>query len=446
MDAPTSSPLKPPPPKPLGGLSPAMRDQLKTLSIPKEQRPAATGAPARRGSRLWRLFVFLLMVGLGLAAYAGWGGPLPAWARPWVAKWKDALQTKGWTPANSESKEEIRLLPVVAKREADVPPVLTATGKIVSDHLVEVATKVSGQIVALHFEQGDRVEKGQVLARIEDVNYRARRDEAAAQLVKSKANLEYQKINFERRARLRDETRSSEIEYADAKRWHDDAIAQVAADEAGLTFAQKALNDCEVVAPIAGVVLQRNVEVGDFVAAEGGRGANANAQFGSIADMTKLRVEVDVSELDIARLRPGMPCTIAPDAYKDRKYRGRVLWIDPGANYAKATVQVKVRIEDPDDFLRVEGSAQVVFMIEPAAGTASQAAASLWIPDSACLMDPSGKTAKVFVAVEGRLKETPVTLGRKIGNQVEVREGLREGQSIAAEKAGELKDGQRIKP
>ncbi len=238
---------------------------------------------------------------------------------------------------------------------------LTATGKIVSDHQVEVSTKVSGQIVALYFEQGDRVEQGQLLAKIEDVNYRARRDEAIAILERSKANSDYHKINYERVANLYRDAKVSAIELAEAKRATEESAATVDAAAAALEYAQKALDDCLVLAPISGIVLERSVEVGDFVAAEAGHGANANAQFAVIADMGKLRVEIDVSELDIARLRKDMPCTITPDAYKDRSYKGHVMWIDPGANYSKATVQVKVRIDDPDDYLRVQGSAQVVF-------------------------------------------------------------------------------------
>jgi len=325
------------------------------------------------------------------------------------------------------------------------PPVLTATGKIVSDHKVQVVTKVSGQIVALFFEQGDRVEKDQLLARIEDVTYRARRDEAAAQLAKSRARLEYQKISFVRTERLYQQGSAPDIEYADAKRGLKEAEAQVAAEEAALEYGQKLLDYCEVTAPIAGVVLERNVEVGDVVAAEGGRGANANAQFASIADMSKLRVEVDISELDIDRIRQVKSCTIVPDAYKDRRYEGHVLWIDPGADYSKATVQVKVRIKDPDDRLRVEGSAQVTFLPEvETAVAATQTGPILWIPASACLPDPSGQTATVFMALDGRLRRSTVSIGRRVGGQVEVTQGLREGQSIAADGLANLADGQRL--
>jgi HlyD family secretion protein len=345
------------------------------------------------------------------------------------------------------SAADVRLLNVVRQREPEVASVLTATGKIVSDHKVQVTTKVSGQIVALCFEQGDRVKKGQVLARVEDVIYRARRDEAAARLEKSKAHLAFQKIAFARTERLYKEASAPEIEFADARRALQEAEAQVAADEAALQYAQKALTDCEVVAPIDGVILERNVEVGDFVAAEGGLGANANAQFGTIADMNAVRVEVDVSELDINRIHRGMPCTVAPDAYKDRRYRGRVMWLDPGANYSKATVQVKVRIENPDDYLRYEGSAQVIFLPERAASrpAGTQGAAGIWIPTTACVRDSAGNTAKVYVVSDGRLRETSVTLGKQTGNQIEVLNGLAEGQTIAAEGLDKLRDGQRIR-
>jgi RND family efflux transporter MFP subunit len=407
-----------------------VRSQLQTLRIPKDQRPGAA-VPARPGGRgATKVLVTILVLAL-LAAGAYFG-------RGRIAG----------LLGGSASAAEVRLLSVVRQREPAAASVLTATGKIVSDHKVQVTTKVSGQIVALYFEQGDRVKKGQVLARVEDVIYRTRRDEAAARLEKSKAHLAFQKLNFARIEVLHKEGSAPDIEHADGRRMLQEAEAQVAADQASLDYAQKALTDCEVVAPIDGVILERNVEVGDFVAAEGGLGANANAQFGTIADMNAVRVEVDVSELDINRIQKGMPCTVTPDAYKDRRYRGHVLWIDPGANYAKATVQVKVRVENPDDHLRYEGSAQVVFEPQHEAArppAATQQAPTIWIPATACVRDPAGGTAKVYVVADGRLRQTSVKLGRQSGNQLEVLAGLAEGQTIAAEGLDRLKDGQRVR-
>jgi RND family efflux transporter MFP subunit len=322
-------------------------------------------------------------------------------------------------------------------------PTLTATGRIVSDHQVQVSTKVSGQIVALYFEQGDKIENGQLLARIEDINYRARRDEASAMLTKARATLEYARWNHERIKGMAREQHASDVELADAVRALDEAEAAKRAAEASLEWWAKALLDTQVTAPISGVVLERNVEVGDFVAAEGGRGAMANSQFATIADMTKLRVEVDISEMDISRLHAGMHCTIVPDAYKDRRYSGHILWIDPGANYSKATVQVKVRINDPDDYLRVEGSAQVSFLADESAPASDPA--TIWIPTSAIRLAKDGTKASVFVVREGRVAERAVELGRTQANQAEVRSGLSAGDMIIRDSVERLTDGQRVK-
>lgn len=409
---------------------PDVRQRLRTLSIPKDQRPKGRGASRALGL----VSKFLLLAGVGLAGYLAWAN------RAWLA---------ARLPAAAPSAEvaPIPTLVVREQTEQGTPPVLTATGKIVSDHRVQVVTKVSGQIVALLFEQGDRVAKGQVLARIEDVNYKARRDEAAALLEKAKANLAYQVFERERVMKMAGSGTASDKEIAGVKRSVDEARAQVAADEASLEWFSKALQDTEVVAPIAGVVLERNVEVGDFVAAEGGRGANANAQFASIADMTKLRVEIDISELDVGRVRKGMPCTITPDAYKDRRYTGNVLWIDPGANYAKATVQAKVRIDQPDEYLRVEGSAQVQFRSDDpaeAAGAASTPTRRIWLPQAAVRVGPEGREGDVFVVQDGKAHEARVTLGRSVGGQIEVLSGLTDGQTIVSGELDRVKDGQRI--
>lgn len=413
-------------------MSTDMQTQLRSLSIRRDQRPAA--AKAARGGSTVRGFVLALVL-----IAAGWAG-----MRYFKPEFGERLGSMVGAPAEATP---IRMFEVAVRREPSAQPVLTATGKIVSDHRVSVSTKVSGQIVALAFEQGDRVEKGQTLARVEDVLYRARRDEAAARLERSRANLAFQRVNFERVSKLMAVESAPDIEFADAKRALEEGQAQVEADQATLEWTQKALDDCEVTAPIAGVVLTRNVEIGDFVAAEGGRGANANAQFATIADMTKLRVEVDVSEMDIVRIVKDMPCVVIPDAYKQREYRGSVMWLDPGANYSKATVQVKVRIENPDEFLRVEGSAQVAFYQElPKRESTAEAATAIWIPASACRLESDSSRGTVFRSVDGQLRKVSVTIGRRQGDQLEIVEGLAAGQSIALDQVETLRDGQRVGP
>ena len=401
------------------------RTRLESLRIRREHRPSADLGRRRRWGRR---VLALLVVAIAVAAwqqrqrladeYARRAAPVPA-----------------------------ALLTVSARPEPEPPPVLTATGKIVSDHKVAVSTKVSGQIVSLHFEQGDHVKAGQVLARVEDVIYRARRDEAAARLARAQATLEFGKFNHERISGLFKGSSAPKTEFADAVRGLREAEAQVAAETAALAYAQKALDDCQVTAPIAGVVLERNVEVGDFVAAEGGRGAMANAQFALIADTEKLRVEVDISELDIARIKPEMPCLVLPEAYKDRRYEGKVMWLDPHANYSKATVQAKVRILQPDASLRVEGSAQVQFLTAPPRRATASAPAGLWLPVSACLSNAAEPSKAGILLVEGgRVRWGQVTLGRRIGDTVQVVDGLSESQQIVSAALDKYTEGQRVKP
>lgn len=405
-----------------------LRDKLQSLSIPRDQRPQSRGGETprpRSGSAGWLIALVVFVLG-GALVWTQFGGRI----QPIVAQ--IVSQAGSATP-------KPRLMTVMPQRVSESGAIQTATGKIVSDHEVDVATKVSGQVVELRFEQGERVEKGQVLARIEDVIYRARRDSAAAMLEKSRANHEYQKFNFERVKRLFETNQASETELNDTTRWYNEARAQMDADAAALALAEKQFRDCEVLAPISGVILERAVEVGDFVAAEGGRGAMANSQFGVIADMSKLRVEVDISELDIHRIQRNMPCLIIPDAQKERRYTGQVMWVDPGANYAKATVQVKVRINDPDDALRVQGTAQVQFLRE--AANAGESTPMIFIPTSALIAGADGAAGKVFIKIDGKLRERTIRVGSKTATNVEVIEGLVEGDVIAAEGVDKLRDG-----
>lgn len=406
-----------------------IQSQLRSLTIGEGQRPTDDRSAGSRSRKPVFIGIFVAVIAIAAGGYAWRGASGPAGGRHF-----------GGGPVT-----DIPQL-IVTKLTPPPPatPVLTATGKIVSDHRVSVVTKVSGQIISLPFEQGDRVTKGQTLATLEDIRYRARRDEAVARLQSAQANLTYREINFERVAALLKIQSAQNIEYADAQRALDEGKASIAAQQAALDFAQKALDDCVVIAPIDGVILERNVEVGDFVAAEGGRGANANAQFAVIADMSKLRVEVDISELDIVRIRQNMPCVVTPDAYKDRDYTGYVMWLDPGANYSKATVQVKVRIEKPDAYLRVEGSAQVIFIPKTFGAAAQADEPGIWIPQTALLMDPVTKRVSVFVVHEGKAVRTSVVIARRHNHHALIAEGLMPGQQVVGSDVDRIRDGQRI--
>jgi RND family efflux transporter MFP subunit len=262
----------------------------------------------------------------------------------------------------------------VPRNGSDGSPVLTATGRMVPGKRTEVTSMASGRIVTLPFEQGDRVQRGQVLAQIDDEIPRARVLEAVAQVARSRAALVLQESRLARTQQLSGEQRASDLDLADSKGALEEARADVEAAEARLVVAKKVLGDYTVAAPISGTVLARGAEVGQFVAAASPCAATANSPLAVIADLDRLQIAVDVSELDIARLRHGMPCVIVPKAYPDRQYNGRLVRIDRVANYESGTVRVNVLIEKPDENLRVGGAAEVRFFGEaepPAARGAS---------------------------------------------------------------------------
>lgn len=437
---------------------------LGRLAIDRAQRP-------RHSRRPWVLVLALLAAVAALAAGGGW----------WY------YRTTGVNIAAALTRRPVRVTLAAVPRQPQTrqaPVVLLATGRIVSDRKVNVATKVSGQIVELNVEQGDHVEQDQVLARIEDVIYRAQRDEAAAivsgnklavaraetehvraaaSVTEARADLELEQRNYQRLERLRGGGQASDFEFLNARNRYQAAAAalevaqaaeastltaielarsELAASESVLRIAQKRLDDCAIVAPIAGVILERNAQVGDFLAFEGGRGANANAQLVSIADMSLLRVEIDVTERDVHRLYAGQRARITPDANPAHVYDGSLMWIDPLGNYAKATVQVKVRIENPGPDLRVEGSAKVEFLgaTEETASDGDKPPVQ-WLPKSMLKLTPGSDEALVFSVIKGRAAAHPVRIGARSDTAVEVLSGVYPGMELIAEGLAEIEDG-----
>lgn len=438
-------------------------DSLSKLTIARDKRPRAV----RRG---W----------LGLAATAGVVAAIAGGAGWWY------YRTTGMNVIAAMTTEtvEVDLLQIPDPSGDSQRVVLVASGKIVSDIQIKIATKVSGQIVEMLIEQGDAVQAGQVLARIEDVTYRALRDETAARVQRQRhdiararselartkatviekiANHEFEQRNFGRLQELRDNGQIGDLEYFNGKNKFEMARAaleqaraavttaaaavQVAESDlasatASLTLTQKRLDDCDIRSPIDGIVLERNAQVGDFLAAEGGRGANANAQLVEIADMQKLRVEVDISERDVQRLSTDQPVRVTPDANRENHYDGYVMWVDPLGDYARATVQSKVRIREPGPDLRIGGSAKIEFLRPaPTAKVEFDETRVFWLPKAAIKLTPEGNQAEVFTILEDHAVSNRVRLGARTLQNVEVLNGVRAGMQIISAGLSEIEDG-----
>jgi HlyD family secretion protein len=160
----------------------------------------------------------------------------------------------------------------------------------------------------------------------------------------------------------------------------------------------------------------------------------------SMADLRDMQVEVDVNQSDLKKLRLNMPVTVVPDAHPERVYQGSLVEMAPEANRQKATLQVKIQIAKPDTFIRPEMNARVVFE-EPARNPGGPP--QVLVPRQAVVA--RGNARLVYVIVDGKAVERPVTLGPQSGVQVEVLNGLEGVETVAVSGVGGLKDGHPVR-
>jgi RND family efflux transporter MFP subunit len=193
-------------------------------------------------------------------------------------------------------------------------------------------------------------------------------------------------------------------------------------------------------APFDAVVLTKNADVGDIVTPLGAA-ANAKASVVTIADMSSLQVEVDVSESSLARVKMGQPCEIQLDALPDSRFPGAVHMIVPTADRSKASVMVKVRFAERDPRVLPEMSARVAFLEREITRDEETPRTAV---NPAVLISRDGKQA-VFIVKDDRAVETAVTVGGKIGDQIEIREGIKPGEKVVVNPPKKLRNGSKVK-
>ncbi|MBL8188454.1 MAG: efflux RND transporter periplasmic adaptor subunit [Acidobacteria bacterium] len=400
---------------------------------------------------------------------------------------------------NAATEVEVVRVSATTGGAASVPAgevLLSATGYIVAHHKIQVASKVVGKVAWIGVEKGDRVEQGQVITRLEDDEYRAQLQQAQGQLAalearlqelqngsrpeeievaranweREKADLANAKINLDRTAQLLKDGVTSQQTYDDAKARYDVQAAQVASLErtyqlvkigprqeliaqvrgqiqqarGAVAFAQTQLANTVIRAPITGTILERVVERGEFVTTGfvGDRGAKGYVV--SMADLNDLQVELDINQNDFAKLTAKQRGTLRTDAFRDRTYQGFIEEISPEANRQKATVQVKVKVLNPDEYLRPDMNATVDFLADPKpdekpSANASTPSRTIYVPASAV------RDGAVFVNLNGKAVRRTVKTGGTTSQGVRIDEGLIGGEDVIINPPAELKDGDKVR-
>ena len=243
-------------------------------------------------------------------------------------------------------------------------PILTASGYVVARRKAVVSAKIQGRLSDLRVEEGSVVRNGEVIARLESIDYEASVGRARAAVQRAEAELGE---NL-RQLRLAEDLTSQKIVAVDQRDAAASRVriaeAQLAQARADLAFAQAQLQNTVIRAPFAGVVVKKMAEVGESVAPIP-PGVNLSTSSGAIvalADLETLEMEADVAESNVAKIGNGQPAEVTVEAIPDRRYRAVLRQVIPTADRTKATVMVKVTILDKDKDLKPEMSAKVTFL------------------------------------------------------------------------------------
>ena len=340
--------------------------------------------------------------------------------------------------------------------------ILDASGYVVARRQATVSAKITGKVVSVAIEEGQHVERDQVIARLDDSNARATVGQARAQLEQSKANLVAAEVAF---ANAEPTFRRNEQQLAravisaqafdtaktnyDAVRTSlDVAVRAVEVMEANLALAERSLDDTVVRAPFAGIVTVKAAQEGEMVSPISAGGGFTRTGIGTIVDMGSLEVEVDVSESFINRVEPEQPVTVKLNAYPDWSIPARVIAIIPTADRAKATVKVRVALDADDPRILPEMGARVAFLPrETLAAPASSATFTrerpLLVPKEA--VQGSGDTGVIFVVADDSVERRTVRLGAQSGAGQLVLSGVTAGTRVALGDLSLLADNVRVR-
>ncbi len=319
---------------------------------------------------------------------------------------------------------------------------LTASGYVVAQRQAAVASKATGRLAYLGVVEGDRVQAGQIVARLENDDFAAEVDRAKASLLQARAESTEASLIYGRQKKMLASGGISQAEFETSEARHLRAVAGVASARAGVKSAEVALENTLIRAPFNGTVLTKSAEVGEMVAPLASVGSSRGAVV-TLADMNSLEVEADVAEANIDRVRTGLPCEITLDAYPDTRYPGKVVKIVPTADRSRATVLVKVAFVSRDRRVLPEMSAKVNFLPESTKLSSEQEKPVVAVPNSAVTLRNGVKM--VFLVEGTTVRSAPVTTGRILGDLTEVKDGVNSGDRVVLSPPGSMVTGMKIK-
>ena len=355
----------------------------------------------------------------------------PLWKRWWV--WAIALIVLAAVAlfiGRRNAPQAVEIATVAAAYPSASVAALNATGRVVAARRASVSSKGTGRLEWLGVQEGQRVTEGDIIARLENRDVAAEREQAAAQVQVARANLAQGQAELEDAAaaykRAQDLAQqkfiagsaldTAEARYNKSRAAIDTLKAQITVAQANHRAAEVGFDQTLIRAPFTGMVLTKSANVGDIVtpfsAASGTTGAVV-----TMADMETLEVEADVSEASIAKITVGQPAEIQLDAFPDLRLLGEVSRIVPTVDRAKATLLVKVKFVERDPRVLPDMSAKIAFLSRPLRPDERTPVAAL---RADAIVKRDGKDMVFVVGKDEQVKLTPVAAGAKVGDLVRV--------------------------
>ena len=334
--------------------------------------------------------------------------------------------------------------------------VLDATGYVVARRQATVSSKIPGKVLEVLIEEGMRVDKDEVVARLDDSTQQAQLALAEAQLGSARALLDETQAlltqaeqDLQRTIELESRDLASEAELDAARANAETLRARLVSGRENVVVAQRGvdvsrdqLDNTVIRAPFAGVVVTKNAQPGEMISPISAGGGFTRTGICTIVDMDSLEIEVDVNEAYIQRVSSGQEVNATLDAYPDWQIPAEVIAIVPTADRQRATVRVRIGFLEIDERVLRDMGVKVAFLGSDVPAT-TDAPAAIYVTREAVNVDSDGSF--VWIVRDDAVQRRPVTLGAASVRGQQIMSGLSAGDRIVTSAADELTAGQEIR-
>lgn len=380
-------------------------------------------------------------------------------ARIWIAlATVAAASVAGYALLGDEAPVKVQIeMARMAVPDSSSATVLDATGYVVARRTATVSSKVTGKVEEIFIEEGQQVEKDQIVARLDDSNARkslelsrAELHSANTQVAETQARLTEAKLTLERNTEMARRQLISAAALDKARADFESLRAQLNSREADIVVSQKRLalqqqylEDLTLRAPFTGVVISKDSQPGEMISPISAGGGFTRTGICTIVDMASLEIEVDVNESYIQRVRDEQFVQAVLEAYPEWKIPAKVIAIIPTADRQKATVKVRIGFQVSDARILPDMGVKVAFMnAEPIAEEKPKEPLGVRVPTTAVRSE--GESKFIFVVKDGVAELRKVTLNASYGTDVYIGSGLRAGEDFVVKITPELKDGAKV--